>query len=149
MRKDDPVYAIETQRTSFKDRLAATWWQVGAGVIAAGAAVAAIGLIVDDPGPIWKRLIGCTLLMAACSLVVGGLLLRRRARDAGSTMVAAGITPGIAPVVFFWFPPAVAIGVFSIAVFVFAVNDAVDARRLHSRDRGAGSVVVGVADREA
>ncbi len=130
MRKVDPMYAIETPSNSFKDRLAATWWQVGAGVIAAGSAAAAVGLIVDDPGPIWKRLIGCTLLLAACSLVVGGLIVRRRAREIGGAMVAVGITPGIAPIVFFWYTPAVAIGLFAIGVFVFAVNDCVDARRL-------------------
>ena len=44
-------------------------------------------------------------------------------------MVAVGVVPGIAPIVFFWFPPAVVVGLFGIAVFVGAVNDAVDARR--------------------
>lgn len=118
-----------TTTPSTKERIAATWWRVGASVIAVGASVIALDIIVNDPGPMWKRLIGFGLLATSVVLVVAGLLLRRRDRRLGSTMVAVGVIPGIAPIVFFWFPPAVAFGLFSIAVFVFAVNDAAEAGR--------------------
>ena len=119
----------ETATPSTTERIAATWWQVGASVIAIGASVIAFDIIVNDPGPMWKRLIGFALLVTSVALVAAGLIVRRRDRRLGSTMVAVGVTPGIAPIVFFWFPPAVAFGLFSIAVFVFAVNDAAEARR--------------------
>ncbi len=115
--------------TSIKERIASTWWQVGAAVIALGASVVAIDIITDDPGPMWKRLIGFGLLAASVTLVVAGVVVRRRDRRIGSTMIAVGATPGIAPIVFFWFPPALAFGMFGIAVFVFAVNDATASRR--------------------
>lgn len=122
-------HTSSNHKTTTKERVASTWWQVGAAVIALGASVIALDIAVNDPGPMWKRMIGFGLLAASVTLVVAGLVVRRRDQRTGSAMVAVGVTPGIAPIVFFWFPPAVAFGFFSIAVLVFAVNDAAAANR--------------------
>ena len=109
---------------SLRRRLGSRWWQGGAVVIAFAAALVAIDIIANDPGPMWKRLIGFTVLTTAAVLVAAGLVVRRHHRRTGSMMIAVGVTPGIVPIIFFWFPPGVAFGLFSIAVLVFAVNDA-------------------------
>ena len=133
-----PLSAATITAASTRHRLAAMWWQVGAAIVSVAMTVVAIDIIANDPGPIWKRSIGFALLTTAVVLVVVGLVIRRgRAPVVGSAMVAVGVTPGIAPIVFFWFPPAVAFGLFSIAVLVFAANDAADAGRVVTGDRSS------------
>jgi len=121
-----------TGRPSIRDRVAATWWQVGAVVIAFAASIVAIDIIANDPGPMWKRVIGFGVLVTSAALVVGGLAIRRHDRRLGGVLVAVGVTPGIVPIIFFWFPPGVAFGLFSIAVLVFAVHDATGAHSIAS-----------------
>ena len=66
----------------------------------------------------------------AAALVFGGLLLRLRRpeRPVGSWAIAAGVFPGSLAIVFFWFLPAVVVGIFCMAVTMRATIAALAAR---------------------
>ncbi len=92
------------------------WWYVSAGVIGALMLMLGIGNLVDpdDTGPLYGQLILLTVMSAGAALIAYGLVLLRRNQPRGSKLVALGVLPGSVGIAFFWFPPAVAVGILSL-----------------------------------
>ena len=54
-------------------------------------------------------------MATGAALIVTGLVLLSRNVPAGSRFIALGVLPGSVGIAFFWFPPAVAVGILAIA----------------------------------
>ncbi len=92
------------------------WWFVSAAVIGVLMLMLGIGNLVDpdDTGPLYGQLILLTVMATGAALVLSGLILLRRNQVQGSRLVAVGVLPGSIGIAFFWFPPAVAIGILAL-----------------------------------
>jgi uncharacterized membrane protein HdeD (DUF308 family) len=92
------------------------WWIVSAAVIGALMLMLGIGNLVDpdDSGPLYGQLILLAVMATGATLIVYGLVLVRGNQVRGSKFVALGVLPGSVGVAFFWFPPAVAVGVLAL-----------------------------------
>ena len=75
-----------------------------------------IGNLVDpdDAGPLYGQLILLAVMATGAALIVYGLVLVRRNQPRGSKLVAFGVLPGSVGIAFFWFPPAVAVGILAL-----------------------------------
>lgn len=119
----------ETTMANFKTG----WWRYSAGFIALAMAFVGIGNgTTDDGGPLYGRVLGAVGASLAALVIVAGLTVRRRNPHLGSMMIAFGVLPGVALLVFFWFPPVGAIGVLAMFTAVAAFNDASRQRRVRS-----------------
>lgn len=111
-----------------------SWWTVAAATIGIALLVLGVGNIVslirDDRRSAVSAIVAFLAASSAAALVFGGLFLRLRRpeRPVGSWAIAVGVFPGSMAIVFFWFPPAVVIGVFCMVVTMRAVIDALALR---------------------
>ncbi|HUQ62310.1 MAG TPA: hypothetical protein VM121_00970 [Acidimicrobiales bacterium] len=110
-----------------------TWWMVVAVVIGVGELVLGIGNIVsyltDDKRDAVSAFVAFLGATGAAALVFGGLAIRRGNRARGSAVMALGMFPGCLAIVFWWFLPAVAVGLVSIVATTFAIVDATNSRQ--------------------
>ncbi|MDJ0923269.1 MAG: hypothetical protein QNJ77_01800 [Acidimicrobiia bacterium] len=92
------------------------WWHGSAAVIGALMLMLGIGNLVDpdDTGPLYGQLILLAVVATGAALIVYGLVLLRRNQPGGSKLVALGVLPGSVGIAFFWFPPAVAVGILAL-----------------------------------
>ncbi len=92
------------------------WWTVSAAVIGVLMLMLGIGNLVDpdDSGPLYGQLILLAVMATGAALIVYGLVLLRRKQPRGSKLVAIGVLPGSVGIAFFWFPPAVAVGILAL-----------------------------------
>ena len=92
------------------------WWNVSAAAIGALMLMLDIGNLVDpdDTGPLYGQLILFAVMTTGAALIVYGHVLVRRSQPRGSMLVAVGVLPGSVGIAFFWFPPAVAVGILAL-----------------------------------
>lgn len=92
------------------------WWMISAGVIGASMLALGIGTLVDrdDHSSLFYQLAFFAGMAAGAALILSGLVLVGRNPVRGSRFVAVGVLPGMVGLAFFWFPPAVAVGVLAI-----------------------------------
>ena len=91
------------------------WWMVSAGIIGVLMLMLGIGnLIEEDGGPLYGQLVLLGFMVAGAALIVSGLAVGRRDRRTGGKLAGIGVLPGAVGVAFFWFPPAVLVGVLAI-----------------------------------
>ncbi len=92
------------------------WWHVSAVVIGILMLMLGIGNLVDpdDTGPLYGQLILLTVMTTGAVLVGSGLMLVRRNQPRGSKLIALGVLPGSIGIAFFWFAPAVAVGILAL-----------------------------------
>ena len=127
---------VDLARTAFAERMETTmetlkagWWGILALPLSLFVAVAGVGLPFEpetSAGPDWKR--GAILYAVAAvlglGLVVSGIVIRRRNRKAGSTMIAVGVMPGFPMTIMFWYPPVALVGLLSVVISISAFIDA-------------------------
>ena len=92
------------------------WWHISAIVIGVLMLILGIGNLVDpdDTGPLYGQLILLAVMATGAVLVASGLVLVRRNQALGSKLVAIGVLPGSIGIAFFWFAPAVAVGILAL-----------------------------------
>ena len=92
------------------------WWIASAAVIGTLMLMLGIGNLVDpdDPGPLYGQLILLAVMGTGAALIVYGLVLVGRNQPRGGKLVALGVLPGSVGIAFFWFPPAVALGMLAL-----------------------------------
>ncbi len=92
------------------------WWQLSATLIGALMLMLGIGDFVspDNTGPLYGQLILLAVMATGAGLIAYGLVLYRRNQPRGSKLVALGVLPGSVGIAFFWFPPAVAVGILAL-----------------------------------
>lgn len=102
------------------------WWMVTAGIIGALMLMLGVGNLLDpeDTGPLYGKLGLLAVMATGAGLIVYGMLLLRRDVIRGAKFVSLGVLPGSVGIAFFWFPPAVAIGVLAIVTSWMAFNTA-------------------------
>lgn len=107
------------------------WWHVSAGMIGVLMLMLGFGdlLSPDNTGPLYGRLILLGVMATGAALIIAGAVLLRRGQPRGSKMVALGVLPGSVGIAFFWFPPAVAVGVLSLVTSWAAFNSASELSR--------------------
>ena len=104
------------------------WWLWSAGLIAPLMIALGVGnLIEDDGGPLYGQLLLAAVLITGAALIAGGIWTRRSRRELGSKLVAFGVLPAASGVMFFWFPPAVAVGLLALASSAAAFRDSAGA----------------------
>ena len=98
------------------------WWMVSAGVIGVLMLMLGIGnaLNEEDTGPLYGKLVLLAVMVAGASLILVGLTRLARGNEAGAKQVAFGVIPGSVGIAFFWFPPALLVGVLAIVTSVQA-----------------------------
>jgi hypothetical protein len=100
------------------------WWPHAAVVLATGVAFVAITTFVESDDPMYQRVLTTAVLLGAAGLAIAGVAIRPRNRRLGAMLAAIGTLPAVAPIVLFWFPPALVIGLVASAVIVKATQDA-------------------------
>lgn len=102
------------------------WWMITAAIIGVLMLLLGFGNLVDpeDDGPLFGQVALLVVMAAGAGLIGYGLVLLRRDEIRGSKFVSVGVLPGAVGIAFFWFPPAVAIGVLSIVTSWMAFNSA-------------------------
>ena len=92
------------------------WWLASAMVIGVLMLMLGVGNLLnpDDTGPLFGQLVLLGVMATGAGLIGFGLLERRRDPARGSKIVAIGVLPGIVGLAFFWFPPAVLVGILAI-----------------------------------
>lgn len=133
---------IDLAKSAFTERLETTmksfrtdWWRILALPLAIFTVFAGVGNLAPennlDAGPNWQ--LGATayavVTVVGLGLVVAGLILRKKNRMAGSSMIAVGVMPAFPMTIFFWFPPVALVGVLSIVISTMAFIDAPKAPR--------------------
>ncbi len=107
------------------NNLKTSWWRYAAALIAIGLTIVGImSMFEDTRDPLYQRALIAVLLVGAAGLIIIGLVIRANRRKVGCTLIAIGTLPAVAPIVLFWYPPALAIGVVSSLVIAKAVEDA-------------------------
>ena len=106
------------------------WWLWSAGLIAVLMVMLGVGnLIEDDGGAIYGRILFAAVLIGGASLVAAGFAARASRPELSNKLVALGVLPGAAGIAFFWFPPAVAVGILAIMTSVAAYRELVEMPR--------------------
>ncbi len=110
------------------------WWIWSAAVIAVLMLALGVGnLIEDDGGPLWGQIIFAAVLFAGALLIARGIRVRRSSPQLGSRLIAIGVLPGLSGLAFFWFPPAVAVGLLALASSIAAFADSRGAKAVSTR----------------
>lgn len=100
------------------------WWIWSAAVIAVLMVALGVGnLMEDDGGPLYGQLIFAAVLIGAAALVAVGISKRSSDAAHGNRLIGLGVLPGATGLAFFWFPPAVAVGVLALVTSVAAFRD--------------------------
>lgn len=127
---------VDLVKSAFAERLESTmrsfrtdWWRILALPLALFVAVAGIGLPFEPQetaGPNWQAgaIAYAVATVLGLGMVVAGLIIRKRNRKTGSTLIAVGVMPGFPMTIFFWFPPVALVGVLSIVISLKAFIDA-------------------------
>lgn len=107
------------------------WWIVSAAVIGALMLMLGIGNLVDpdDTGPLYGQLILLSVMATGAALIGYGLVRVSRNQSHGSKLVALGVLPGSIGIAFFWFPPAVAVGILALVTSWAAFQSADEPER--------------------
>ncbi len=112
------------------------WWMVSASVIGVLMLMLGIGNLLDpgDTGPLFGQVMLLTVMATGAALILTGLVFVRRTGGVGTKLVALGVLPGSAGLAFFWFPPAVAVGMLALVTSwsAFRVVDAPERRAVAS-----------------
>ena len=117
--------ALAERKVALVDTVKNGWWRLTAGIIAVLLVIFGIGnLVAEDDGPLYGQLLALAVTMAGAALIVAGLSVRARNKKLGSRLVGLGVLPGAGGITLFWFPPAVLVGLVSIATAAFAFGDA-------------------------
>jgi uncharacterized membrane protein HdeD (DUF308 family) len=92
------------------------WWIVSAVAIGALMLMLGIGNLMDpdDTGPLYGQLILLAVMATGAVLIASGVVLVRRKNARGAKLVALGVLPGSVGTAFFWFPPAVVVGILAV-----------------------------------
>ena len=128
---------VDLAKTAFTERLETTmksfrtdWWRILALPLSLFVAFAGIGnLIEDTEGALFGRVAYAVVAIVGLGLVVAGLLIRRKNRMVGSSLIAVGVMPGFPLVIMFWFPPVALAGGLAVAISISAFIDAPKAPR--------------------
>ena len=106
------------------------WWLWSAGFVATMMTVLGVGnLLEDDGGPLYGRIVFAAVMIGGAVLVVTGMRVRSTRRGSGSRLIAVGVSPGALGIAFFWFPPAVAVGILAVATTWKAFHESVASTR--------------------
>ena len=135
---------IDLAKTAFTERLETTmksfrsdWWRKLALPLSLFVVFAGIGNMIEDTeGALFGRIAYAVVAVAGFVLVVGGLLIRKRNRMVGSSMIAVGVMPGFPLAIMFWFPPVALVGGLAIAISFLAFIDAPKAPRSFAETTG-------------
>lgn len=116
---------LETSMRSFRS----DWWRLLAIPLALFVAVAGVGLPFEPQetaGPNWLAgaIAYAVVSVVGLGLVIAGLVVRRRNRKVGSTMIAVGVVPGFPMAIMIWFPPVALVGALAMAISIKAITDA-------------------------
>lgn len=92
------------------------WWMITAAIIGVLMLLLGIGNLLDpdDNGPLYGQLVLLAVMATGAGLITYGLVLMRRTETRGAKFVSLGVLPGSVGIAFFWFPPAVIVGVLAI-----------------------------------
>ncbi|MGB7861576.1 MAG: hypothetical protein WBM90_13855 [Acidimicrobiia bacterium] len=123
---------IDLGKSAFTERSETTmksfrtdWWRLLAPPLSLFTVFAGVGNLIEDTGgALFGRVAYAAGTVIGLCLVVGGLIVRRKNRNVGSTMIAFGVMPAFPMTIFFWFPPVAFLGVLSIVISVMAFIDA-------------------------
>lgn len=127
---------IDLTKSAFAERLETTmksfrteWWRILALPLAVFVAVAGVGLPFEPQetaGPNWLAgaIAYAVVTVVGLGLVITGLMIRRRNRKVGSSLVAVGVMPGFPMTLMIWFPPVALVGALSIVISTMAFLDA-------------------------
>lgn len=102
------------------------WWMITAGIIGVLMVMLGVGNLLDpeDTGPLYGKLGLLAVMATGAGLITYGLVLMRRDESRGAKFVALGVLPGAVGIAFFWFPPAVLVGILAIVTSWMAFNSA-------------------------
>lgn len=127
---------VDLAKSAFTERLETTmrsfrtdWWRILALPLSLFIAVAGVSLPFqpeENAGPNWQvgAIAYAVVTIVGLGLVIGGLIIRKRNRKTGSSMIAVGVMPGFPMTIMFWYPPVAAVGVLSTVISVMAFIDA-------------------------
>lgn len=102
------------------------WWMITAGIIGVLMLMLGMGNLLDpeDNGPLFGQLALLTVMVTGAALIGYGLVVYRRNEARGGKIVSVGVLPGAVGIAFFWFPPAVAVGVLALVTSWMAFRSA-------------------------
>jgi hypothetical protein len=123
---------IDLVKTAFTERLETTmqsfrtdWWRILALPLSLFVVFVGIGNMIEDTqGALYGRIGYAAATVVGLGLVIAGLIVRKRNRMVGSTMIAVGVMPAFPMTILFWFPPVALVGVLSIVISIMAFLDA-------------------------
>lgn len=128
---------IDLVKSAFTERSETTmksfrtdWWRILALPLSLFTVFVGIGnLIEDTEGALFGRIAYAVVAVIGLGLVITGLVVRKKNRMVGSTMIAFGVMPAFPMTIVFWFPPVALVGVLSIVISIMAFIDAPKAPR--------------------
>jgi hypothetical protein len=102
------------------------WWMITAGIIGGLMLMLGVGNLLDpeDTGPLYGKLALLAVMATGAGLIAYGLVLMRRNEARGAKFVALGVLPGSVGIAFFWFAPAVIVGILAIVTSWIAFTSA-------------------------
>lgn len=127
---------MDLVKTAFTERLETTmksfrtdWWRILALPLSLFVAFAGVGLPFESQttaGENWLAgaIIYSVVTVVGLGLVIAGLIIRKKNRKVGSTMIAVGVMPGFPMTIMFWYPPVALVGVLAIVISFMAFSDA-------------------------
>lgn len=127
---------VDLTKSAFTERLETTmrsfrtdWWRILALPLSLFIVFAGIGNMLepeDNAGPNWQvgAIAYAVVTIVGLGIVIAGVIIRKRNRKIGSSMIAIGVMPGFPMTIMFWYPPVAAVGVLSIVISLMAFIDA-------------------------
>ncbi len=135
---------VDLATTAFKEHLEITmkslrtdWWRMAALPVSVLICVGGVGnMIADTEGALFGRIAYAAASVIGVGFVMWGLRSRGRNRKLGSTLIAAGLMPGLMLLLMVWFIPALLLGFVSAAISLAAFLDAPKAPQVLERANG-------------